>query len=155
MTYLKNIFVVLSVVGVFALHPSLNKGETPATYLQYLVYGNSLDVLSSNSVDLELLEIKWVCDEADVACSDMIIFKEGKQVNEIPFEKGSQSLVVYYAGNMIGEISQDKVAKKQAHQYKIELLAKDSRLFFNGEIQGPSSYKGPSVTISSVDLTSI
>ncbi|MCO6500853.1 MAG: hypothetical protein J5I47_10805 [Vicingus serpentipes] len=154
MIHLKNIFVVLSVIGVFALHPSLNKGETPITYFQYLVYGNSLDVVSSNTIDLELLEIKWVCAEKDVMCSDMIIFKEGKQVNGIPFEKGSQSLVVYYAGNKVGEISQDKIAKKQAHQYKVELLAKNNRLFFNGEIQGPSPYKGPLITISSVDLVS-
>ena len=154
MIHFKNIFVVLSVIGVFALHPSLNKGETPVTYFQYLVYGNSLDVVSSSEIDLELMEIKWICAEKDVMCSDMIIFKEGKQVNNIPFEKGSQSLVVYYAGNKIGEISQNKIARKQAHQYKIELLAKDNRLFFNGEIQGPSSYKGPSITISSIDLAS-
>ena len=146
---------MLSVMAVFALHPSLNKGKTPITYFQYLVYGNSLDVVSSSSVDLELLEIRWVCEEADVMCSDMIIFKEGEQVNKIPFEKGNQSLVVYYAGYRVGEISQDKAIKQQSHQYKIELLAKDSRLFFNGEIEGPSPYQGPSITISSVELTSL
>jgi len=146
---------MLSVVGVFALHPSLNKGETPITYFQYLIYGNSLDVISSNTVDLNLLKINWVCESSDIQCSNLTIFERGEQVNNIPFEKGNQSLVVYYAGNRIGVISQNKVAKKQAHQYKIKIFAKDNRLFFNGEILGPSSYKGPSITISPTDLSSI
>jgi hypothetical protein len=150
MTYLKNIFVGLAVLGIFALHPSLNKGESPATYLQYLIYGNSLDVSFNSSIDINLLQIKWVCETEVATCSDLLIYENGKQINKIPFEKGSQKLVVFYDDNRIGEISQNKLIKKQSHQYKINLLAKNNSLFFNGEIIGPAPYKGPSITIPSL-----
>ena len=58
MNYFKNIFVGLGVISIFVLHPSLNKGDSPITYLQYLVYGNSLNISSNDAVDLKALEIK-------------------------------------------------------------------------------------------------
>ena len=146
MTYFKHIFVSLGVVSIFALHPSLNKGNSPVTYFQYLVYGNSLNVTYNDAVDLSLLQIKWECESESVICSDMMIYENGKQINKIPFEKGTQKLVVYYNNNRIGEVTQNKTTKKQAHQYKINLSAKNNSLFFNGDIIGPSPHRGPYVT---------
>lgn len=150
MSNFKNIFAILTVVSIFALHPSLNKGDSPISYLQYLVYGNSLNVSSSETIDLNQLQIRWVCETQSATCNDLVIYENGKQVNGIPFEKGNQKLVVYYQDNKIGEVIQNKSNSKQAHQYTINLDAKNNSLFFNGEITGPASYKGTPTTISSL-----
>ena len=150
MISIKNILSITLVAGIFALHPSLNKGNTPITYLQHFVYGNSLAISTNNAIDKNLLEVKWICETQNIACTDLVIFKNGKQINDIPSEKGNQKLVVYYNNTKIGEIPQNKTSKEQAHQYNIELLSKNNSLFFNGEIIGPSPYKGRPTTILSV-----
>jgi hypothetical protein len=151
MTLIKNILSVSFAIGIFALHPSLNKGNTPITYLQHIVYGNSLDISTNTNINKKLLEIKWICETQNILCTDLVIFKHGKQINDIPSEKGNQKLVVFYNSTKIGEIPQNKTNSEQAHQYKIELLSKNNSLFFNGEIQGPSPYKGRPTTILSVE----
>ena len=150
MTLFKNILSTVLVVGIFALHPSMNKGENPITYLQHIVYGNSLNISTNNSIDKNLLEIKWVCQSQDVSCNDLIIYQNGKQINDIPSEKGDQKLVIFYNKNKIGEVPQNKTSSKQAHQYEIELLSRNNSLFFSGEIIGPSPYKGKPTTIASL-----
>jgi hypothetical protein len=150
MTSIKNILSITFAIGIFALHPSLNKGNTPITYLQHIVYGNSLDISTNTGIDKKRLEIRWICETQNIACTELVIFKNGKQINDIPSEKGNQKLVVFYNSTKIGEVSQNKTNSKQAHQYKIELLSKNNSLLFNGEIQGPSPYKGRPKTIISV-----
>ena len=136
--------------GIFALHPSLNKGDTPITYFQYYVYGNTLNLSTNSFIDKNLVEVKWECETKNAACKNIVIYQKGKQLNEIPSERGNQKLIVYYNHSKIGEISQNKTTEKQAHQYNIELLAKKNSLFFKGEIIGPSPYTGPSTTKLSV-----
>jgi hypothetical protein len=150
MTLFKNIISSTIILGVFALHPSLNKGNTPITNLQHLVYGNSLVISTNNSINKDSLEIKWTCTEKGIVCKDLIIFKNGKQINEIPSKKGNQKLAIYYLGNKIGTLRQDKLSEKQAHKYKIELLSKDNSLFFKGEITGPTPYFGAPITMASL-----
>ena len=65
----------------------------------------------------------------------------------MPSEVGTQKLLVYYFDSYIGEIQQEKIQKQQAHQYHVKLSSKNNTVFFNGEIEGPASYKSPSVTI--------
>ena len=146
----KNTLTFLLVLGIFALHPSLNKGRTPITYLQHLVYGNSLNISTNSAINKNLLEVKWMCETQNIICRDLVIYKNGKQINDIPSEKGKQRLIVYYNKSKIGEISQNKTTESQAHQYNIELLSKNKSLFFSGEIIGPSPYKGPPTSILSV-----
>lgn len=150
MTLFKNILSIILVTGIFALHPSLNKGENPITYLQYFVYGNSLKISTNSAIDKNLIEIKWFCETQNITCKDLVIFKDGEQINDIPSEKGNQKLIVYYNQHKIGEVSQHKLIEEQAHQYNIELLSKNNSLFFNGEIAGPSPYKGRATSILSV-----
>lgn len=150
MTSIKNILSIALVAGIFSLHPSLNKGNTPITYLQHFVYGNSLDISTNNIIDKTLIEVKWVCETQNITCKDLIIFKDGKQINDIPSEQGNQKLIVYYNQNKIGEVPQNKTNKQQSHQYNIELLSKKNSLFFSGEIIGPSPYKGRPTTIASL-----
>jgi hypothetical protein len=138
MSNFKNILVIIGVLGIFVLHPSLNKDNSPISYLQYLVYGNSLNVSCNNSVDISSIQIKWVCDTQSAVCNDLVIFEKGKQINKIPFEKGKQQLIAFYNGNKIGAISQNKTTSKQAHQYKIDLTITKKIIFFNGEIIGPA-----------------
>ena len=94
-------------------------------------------------LDFESLELQKFLPGA-------MIFKNGKQIKEIPSEKGGQTLVVYYSGKEIGTLPQDKTTSKQSHQYNIELLTKDNSLFFKGEILGPSPYFGTPITFASL-----
>ncbi|MBL4669916.1 MAG: hypothetical protein JKY30_11735 [Flavobacteriales bacterium] len=150
MTFFKNILTITVISGIFALHPSLNKGNTPITALQHLVYGNSLNITTNGEIDKNSIEIRWVCETEDIACKNLILYKNGKQTSEIPSVKGTQKLIVVYKGSKIGELPQHKKTKKQAHQYNIELLSKNNSLFFSGEIIGPSPYKGRPTTIASL-----
>ena len=143
MSILKNILTISVVAGIIVLHPSLNKEDSPIAYLQYLAYGNSFTIDLSPSIDKKEIEVFW-SDEKD---EEVVVFKNGKKVNEIPFEKGSQKLLVYYMGSYVGEMEQFKVEKYQAHQYRIKLSSKNNTVFFNGEIDGPASYKSPAITI--------
>jgi len=150
MTSLKNISSIILIIGIFALHPSMNKGDNPITYLQHMVYGNSLNISTNKTIAKEFIEIKWVCETENASCKDLVIFKNGKQINDIPSEKGNQKLVVFYKDDKIGEVPQNKTTSNQAHQYQIELLSKNNSLFFSGEIIGPSPYKGKPTTIASL-----
>ena len=150
MTLTKNIIVLTLFAGVFALHPSLNKGDTPITSLQHYVYGNTLNVSTNNTINSKLLEIKWLCETSNTPCKDLIIYSNGTQVNEIPSVKGNQKLVVLYQGKMIGEIPQTKTNKNQSHEYNISFSADKNTLFFKGKIIGPSPYQGAPVTIASL-----
>lgn len=126
------------------MHPSLNKGDTPISYLQYLVYGNSFTLDLSPSIDNKALKVIW---SKGIEGKELVIFENGKILNEVPAEIGNQKLLVYYQESYVGEIQQDKIKKFQAHQYHVKLSSKNNTVFFNGEIEGPASYKSPSVTI--------
>lgn len=138
MTAIKNILTITFIIGIFALHPSLNKGETPITYLQYLVYGNMVNLSYDSSIDKSNINIEWECEDQNYDCMELTIVKNGEQVNEIPFEKGNQKLVVYYNNKVIGTLHQNKAVKAQSHKYNIELKADHELLSFKGEIIGPS-----------------
>lgn len=141
MRYFKNILLYLSILGVFALHPSLNKGETPLSYLHYLVYGNALKLKVDAGIDKNYITIKWFCTNFDSACNQLTIIDKGKKTNNIPFEIGKQELVVYYKNQIIGKIEQVKRVKKQAHSYHLELVVSEIKnaIKFKAFIQGPES----------------
>lgn len=144
MSILKNILTITVVAGILVLHPSLNKGDTPISYLQYLVYGNSLTLDLSPSIDNKAIKVLWVNEDLS---EELIVFEGGKIINEVPSAIGNQKLLVYYFDSYIGEIQQEKTKKYQAHQYHVKLSSKNNTVFFNGEIEGPASYKSPSITI--------
>lgn len=148
MTLFKTIITSSIVLAITALHPSLNKGNTPITTLHHYIYGNSLRVSTNSSINKDLIQIKWVCQNLNDTFNNLVIFKDGKQINKIPSEKGNQKLVVYYQGKIIGEVTQYKNKKNQAHQYNINLLAKNKSVFFKGSIIGPSSFQSASATIA-------
>jgi len=153
MISLKNILTAVFIISIFALHPSLNKGKSPITYLHYFVYGNDLHISYNSSIDKEKVFIKWACEDESIDCNELVIFENGKQINNIPFEKGKQKLVVYYNNTLIGSLNQNKAAKTHAHQYNIQLKAIADILTFNGEIIGPASSKiSGSVSIAELIL---
>jgi hypothetical protein len=150
MTVFENIISSIVFLGVFALHPSLNKGDGPLTVLQHYVYGNSLDISTNKTIDKDLIVVKWICKGPNEGYKNLVIFKEGKQVNEIPSEKGRQILIVYYNNKVIGELPQNKRNKNQAHQYRIEILSRDNALCFKGTIEGPEPYDGAFITMATL-----
>jgi hypothetical protein len=150
MTSIRNIITASIVAGVFALHPSLNKGDNPITDLQHFVYGNALNISTNNIANRNLLEVKWLCETNETPCNDLVIFKNGIQINEIPSVKGNQKLIILFNGNLVGEIHQNKSNKNQAHDYNINFSSEDNTLIFKGEIIGPSPHQGASTTIASL-----
>lgn len=151
MNNIKNILTAVFIVGIFALHPSLNKGESPITYLHYFVYGNDFNISYNGSIEKDKVIVKWACESIDADCKELIIYQEGKKINEIPFEKGSQSLLVYYGNRLVGKLNQEKTTKIQSHQYNIKLKTNADLIVFDGEIIGPAATK-VSESISITDL---
>ena len=144
MSILKNILTITVVAGILVLHPSLNKGDTPISFLQHLVYGNTLTLDLSSSIDSKAMRVVWVNETLN---AELVVFEKGEMINEVPSEIGNQKLMVYYYDSYIGEIQQEKTKKFQAHQYHVKLSSKNNTVFFNGEIEGPANYKSPSITI--------
>lgn len=139
MTSIKNILTVVFVIGIFALHPSLNKGENPITYLHYFVYGNDFNLSYNSKINKDEILIKWACENDNVDCKELVIYQKGQKINDIPFEKGNQALLVYYNNRMIGVLNQNKTDKAQSHQYNINLKAVAHLITFNGKIIGPAA----------------
>lgn len=135
---IKNIFVSLLVVTIFSLHPSLNKGDSPITALHYYVFGNHFDLSFKNLANHKAIKVKWSCESNDADCQELVIYQNGKTLNEIPFEKGPQRLTVYYNNELIGTLDQNKLKKAQAHNYRIKVIEEDNRIKCMGEIEGPS-----------------
>jgi len=129
------------VVGIFSLHPSLNKGDSAITKLHYYVYGNDFNLSCMDVVDHTSIKVKWSCENNDVNCKELVIYKDGEKINDIPFEKGEQRLTVYYNNQLIGTLDQNKLKKAQAHKYQIQVSATDNEIKFSGNIQGPSPGK--------------
>lgn len=138
MISLKNIFVSLLVVTIFSLHPSLNKGDSPITILHYYVYGNSFDMSFKNIANYQAIKVKWSCESNVADCKELIIYENGKKLNDIPFEKGPQRLTVYYNNQLIGTLDQNKLKKAHAHNYRIKVIEGDHQIKCVGEIEGPS-----------------
>lgn len=147
----KNILTSVFVIGIFALHPSLNKGENPITYLHYFVYGNDFNLSYNNSIDKDKILIKWACENANSNCKELVIYQNGEKINDIPFEQGNQALIVYYNNRVIGDLKQTKTNKAQSHQYNISLESESELITFNGKIIGPAAYE-ISETTSLIDL---
>lgn len=151
MTSIKNILTAIFVFGIFALHPSLNKGENPITYLHYFVYGNDVNLSYNNEIDKEKIMIKWACENDNVNCKELMIYQNGEKINDIPFEAGNQTLIVYYNNRMVGVLNQNKTNKTQSHQYNIDLQSEEELITFNGKIIGPAANE-VSETTSLIDL---
>lgn len=148
MITIKNILTTIIVIGIFSLHPSLNKG--PISYLHHFVYGNQFSV-NVNDVDPHQISVKWSCENFQSNCKELIIYEKGKMINEIPFEKGVQQLTVYYNDRLIGTLKQHKEDKNQAHRYSFSISSDDEHINFKGEISGPSPSKY-SQTITKKDI---
>ncbi len=138
MLTIKNIFFTFIVCTILALHPSLNKGKSAITYLQYLVYGNSINLTYDKIINKDKINVEWECENQDVDCIELTIIKNGKQINSIPFAKGNQKLVVYYNGLLVGTLHQYKSYDKQANKYDLALSSDLKTLTFKGNIEGPS-----------------
>ena len=143
-----NIFVSILVVSIFSLHPSLNKGDSPIIMLHYYVYGNNFDLSLSDVEDQNAVKVRWSCENNDGDSKDLIIYENGKVINDIPFEKGAQRLTVYYNDQLIGTLDQDKLKKLHAHQYKIRVSADEDKIKCVGNIYGPA----PGESTQSFDL---
>lgn len=141
MRYFKNILLYISILGVFILHPSLNKSELPFSYLHYLAYGNTLKLKTDAAIDKNHITIKWFCSNFESTCNELTIVENGRKANKIPNEIGTQALIVYYKNNVIGKIKQVKQVKNQAHTYYLELIVSEikNNIELKAQITGPKT----------------
>jgi hypothetical protein len=96
MNSFKTIISAITSIGVVILHPSLNKGDNPITDIQDYVYGNSIRISTDRLIDKKLIGLKWVYKIQKDTSKDLLIFKDGNQINEIPSEKEAQKLASFY-----------------------------------------------------------
>ena len=147
MNTLRNILTYSCIIGIFALHPGLNKGDNFITDLQYHVYGNSLELLLNSEINPNHVSIVWKSAEDN---SEVMIYQNGKELNKIPSITGKQKIMVYYNYRAIGKIDHYRTQKNQAHKYYLSINAKNKDIFFKGEITGPSAFKSPAITTLSL-----
>jgi hypothetical protein len=139
MDSIKNIITALFVLGIFILHPSMNKGKSPISHLHYFIYGNTFNISLNEGIDKDKVQIKWSCENRDAECSELIIYSNGQKINDIPFEEGNQNLIVYYNNKVIGTLNQNKLNKNHSHQYNIKLEMNKDMITLYGDIMGPAS----------------
>ena len=72
-----------------------------------------------------------------------IIWKNGKQVDEIDNEYGPQGFTVYYYGELVGSVGHMKTNNWHTHSYKIKLHYLDSShtIGFDFSADGPNHYR--------------
>jgi hypothetical protein len=137
------------------LHPSFNGSGKAVNYLHYLVWGNQLNVSSSNKLDqrkikiefeneIAILQIKNPEEAAYLIASDTrnklirkVIYKNGKQLCDIPYDYGKQRLNVYYDNVKIGSLGHWRTNGYHVHTYTINLVKKNGKISIKGSIKGP------------------
>lgn len=143
MNFIKNILLYTCISAIFVLHPGLNKGDNIITEIQHFVYGNSLELLVNSEINKNQLQVIWESEEDG---STILIYENGRELNEIPSATGEQKINVYYNHKLIGKIEHYKPIKNQAHKYHLSINSKNQAIFFKGEILGPSHIKSPATT---------
>jgi len=67
----------------------------------------------------------------------MVIFENGKQIVEIPYDYGKQRIVVYYGKEEIGSIGQWRTNDYHVHNYIVSLRNEGEGIVLSGGIKGP------------------
>ena len=137
MRLFKNILVCVIVLGIFALHPSMNKGNNVFTYLHYVVYGNSFNLSIEDENIKDNLKVVWENIDPDGKLNQVTVYENSKSINKIPAEVGQQQLVVYYHNTRLGVVGHQKELKELSHKYNIDIEVEQRELTVLGEIEGP------------------
>jgi hypothetical protein len=158
----KKILVGLFVLGLITfcilLYPGFNGTNPPINYLHYLVWGNDLKVSCDESLDKNKIKIVFENEmaliqkrkpirnpkEADFLVRHTrykvirdIIYENGKQISEIPYEYGPQDLVIYYDDKEIGTLGHWQTNGYHVHTYTITVKQLNNQIVANTNMAGP------------------
>ncbi len=146
MNFVKHILIYSGISAIVLLHPSLNKGNNFITKLQHYVYGNSFFMNVNPDINTTNLKVLWVGIEKNKEIKKLLIYLNGKEINNIPPALGQEQLIVYYNNHIVGKINHTVTAQDQSHQYNLSISSKNGAIFFKGEINGPSPMISPATT---------
>jgi hypothetical protein len=124
--------------------------------LNYIFHDNQLNVSCSNNLDENKIVIMFENEIALIQNRDSekarrllilnkraytlmrdTIFKNGKQVMNIPYDYGKQRLAVYYNNKFIGELSHWQTNHYHVHDYTVEIKEHKGIVVCTGKISGP------------------
>ena len=66
-----------------------------------------------------------------------VVFENGEQVAEIPYDYGKQRIVVYYDDQKVGEFGHWKTNTYHVHDYLVNLRRQNGEILLSGGIEGP------------------
>ena len=126
--------ILLLVIGTaILLQPKLNGSHKIVNYLHGLVYDDRLEVICSPELDLTNVKLLFENEMAMLENTNpeiakrivarsrfnevirMVIFENGEQIVEIPYDYGKQRIVVYYGDEEIGSMGQWRTNDYHVH----------------------------------------
>lgn len=152
---LKTALIILGLIFIsISILPNINPANKVLNYLNYLVWGNDLDVSCSDSLDETKLKIIFENEVAIVQNFNpqeatrlmknpgyrlirTIIYENGKQINDVPYDYGKQRLIIAYDDKTIGELGHWRTNAYHVHTYKVTLQLKENKVILVGSISGP------------------
>ena len=135
--------------------PYFNGTNRYFNYLNYIFWSNRLDVSCSKNLNENNIVIIFeneiaLTQHRDKAQAKRLlqikyppklmrdtIFKNGKQVMDIPYDYGKQRLAIYYDNNFIGELGHWQTNHYHVHDYSIRLRRHKGIVSLGGKISGP------------------
>lgn len=141
------------------LHPYFNGKNKLISYYHHLVWGDVLRVSVGDGLDERKVIIIFKNEHQLIkernfieyysqeirekkACPDChvintVIFKDGEQVNDIPYDYGPQVLQVLYDGIEVGRLTHWQTNDYYSHRYYISLSLRNDSVFYSGYFKGP------------------
>jgi hypothetical protein len=151
------IFIGLGVfllIVLTLLHPYFNGKNRFLSYYHHLVWGDVLKVEVSPELNIKKVEIVFKNDvqllkerrpkeynpsrdRPSYKPINKIIYINGGQVSEIPYDYGKQILQVIYDGNIVGELGHWQTNGYHSHRYFIDIRIENGNIKYEGRIVGP------------------
>lgn len=149
------IAIFLSITLIYFSLPFFNGSNRYFNYLNYIFWGNQLDVSCTEDLNKNNIAIIFENEIALIQNRDNerairllhskhppklirdTIFKNGKQLMDIPYDYGKQRLAVYYNNEFIGDLGHWQTNHYHVHDYTIRLKGYKGIITLNGKIAGP------------------
>jgi hypothetical protein len=144
------IVVILIIISV-CLIPALNGKNKIISYIQYFVYGNVIDIHTDDNLDINKVTLVFKNEKQLTIdripsyqdrnpynkAMNVVIFKEGKQIQNIPYDYGKQDVQILYNNIEIGRLGHWQTNKYYSHRYYIHIFYENQKISFTGKIKGP------------------
>ena len=149
------LLIILILISFYFSLPYFNGSNRFINYLNYIFWGNRLDVSCTNNLNENNIviifenEIALIQNRDSEQAKRMLhtkhpptlmrdtIFKNGEQVMDIPYDYGKQRLAVYYNNEFIGDLGHWQTNHYHVHDYSVRLKGHKGIVTLSGKISGP------------------